>query len=151
MNARVFMYVCIYTYIHECILGKKKGANNLKCKAAIGGGQTCEGSKEVEFTKAFDTKDGARTKVTGDANKVSTYFSQIDAGYKTLVELAGITFVSFFFHSFLAFDSEHSSLRLGSYLAIYLVCMYVCMYVCMHACMHICTYLCMGTCMCEYI
>jgi len=68
--------------------GKKKGAGNLKCKAAIGGGQTCEGSKELEFTKAYDTKDGARTKVTGDKNKVSTYFSQIDAGYQTLVELA---------------------------------------------------------------
>jgi hypothetical protein len=26
--------------------------------------------------------------VTGDKNKVSTYFSQIDAGYKTLVELS---------------------------------------------------------------
>jgi len=29
-----------------------------------------------------------RTKVTGDPNKVDTYFSQIDAGYKTLVELS---------------------------------------------------------------
>ena len=26
--------------------------------------------------------------MTGDKNKVSTYFSQIDAGYKTLVELS---------------------------------------------------------------
>lgn len=30
-------------------------------------GQTCEGSQEIEFTKAYDTKDGARTKVE-DAN-----------------------------------------------------------------------------------
>ena len=45
-------------------------------------------SRQGEFTKAYDTKDGARTKVTGDANKVGTYFSQIDAGYKTLVELS---------------------------------------------------------------
>ena len=29
-----------------------------------------------------------RTKVTGDPDKVDTYFSQIDAGYKTLVELS---------------------------------------------------------------
>jgi len=68
--------------------GKKKGQNNLKCKAAQGGGQRCEGSVDIEFTKAYDTKDGARTKVTGDANKVITYVSQIDAGYKTLVELS---------------------------------------------------------------
>jgi len=66
---------------------KNKGNSNLKCKASIGGGSTCQGSQNIEFTKAFDTKDGARTKVTGDANKVKTYFSQIDAGYKTLVEL----------------------------------------------------------------
>jgi len=69
---------------------KAKGIKdkNLRCRAAQGGGQTCEGSIEIEFTKAYDTKDGAKTVVTGDKNKVSTYYSQIDAGYKTLVELA---------------------------------------------------------------
>ncbi|EKX41636.1 hypothetical protein GUITHDRAFT_164343 [Guillardia theta CCMP2712] len=59
----------------------------LKCRAAIGGGQRCEGSKNVEFKKAFETVAGGQVKVTGDPNKVSTYLSQIDAGYQTLVEL----------------------------------------------------------------
>jgi hypothetical protein len=35
-------------------------------------GQTCEGSQEIEFTKAYDTKDGARTKVRRRANTTST-------------------------------------------------------------------------------
>ena len=40
---------------------KAKGIKdkNLRCRAAQGGGQTCEGSIEIEFTKAYDTKDGA--------------------------------------------------------------------------------------------
>eukprot|EP00960_Hanusia_phi_P023014 680258-Hanusia_phi.AAC.2 len=39
-----------------------------------------EGSKNVEFKKAFDTMAGGQVKVTGDPNKVSTYYSQIDVG-----------------------------------------------------------------------
>jgi len=32
---------------------------SVQCKASIGGGTTCEGSSKIEFTKAFDTKDGS--------------------------------------------------------------------------------------------
>jgi len=60
--------------------------SGLKCKAAIGGGQTCAGSKEIKFTKAYDTA-GSTTKVTGDPKKMATYYSQIHAGLETLEEL----------------------------------------------------------------
>jgi len=60
-------------------------ADKLKCKAQVGGGQKCE-TKEIEFTKAYDTS-GATTKITGDPNKMGTYYSQIHAGLETLEEL----------------------------------------------------------------
>lgn len=36
----------------------------------------CESTKEIKFTKAYDTA-GSTTKITGDASKMETFYSQI--------------------------------------------------------------------------
>ncbi|KAJ1492854.1 hypothetical protein T484DRAFT_2871927 [Baffinella frigidus] len=64
-----------------------EASGGLDCRAQIGGGTKCNNQKkEKEFVKAYDTT-GTQTKVTGDKNKMSTYYSQIEAGYETLVDL----------------------------------------------------------------
>ena len=64
-----------------------QAAGGLDCRAQVGGGTKCKDQKkEVGFVKAYDTA-GTSTKVNGDKNKMSTYSSQIQAGYETLVDL----------------------------------------------------------------
>mmetsp|Transcript_32474 Transcript_32474/g.63444 ORF Transcript_32474/g.63444 Transcript_32474/m.63444 type:complete len:279 (-) Transcript_32474:353-1189(-) len=72
---------------------KEESKETLKCRAvanngAAMGGTECTGVQELEFTRAFETK-GTATKLTGDKDKLSTYYSQINAGYLTLVDLEG--------------------------------------------------------------
>lgn len=72
--------------VQSSVAGDAPNCKAVANKGSNQGGVQCE-SKALEFTPAYSTA-GTATKITGDPRRMTTFFSQIEAGYKQLEQLS---------------------------------------------------------------
>jgi len=68
------------------VAGEKVECRAKSNNGAEMGGTVCKGTLELDFQRAYVTT-GTATKITGDAKKLATFYSQINAGLLTLQDL----------------------------------------------------------------